>query len=166
MWRQRQGGLSLTRSLSLQELALNHGLTQLQHHQTLQCLWADFQAVFELWNVFLLPGHFQTFLFSSLQIAQGGSTSCGVGIPWNIDCVFFLQHLDITPCSQLVFPWNSKFLPLLQGDLGGFSFISLLWLSNDICWCWFLVVLDTVSSPPALLSSYNKYLMWYKYLFW
>lgn len=145
MWRQRQGGLSLTRSLSLHELALNHGLTQLQHHQTLQCLWADFQAVFELWNVVFLPGHLQTFLFSSLQIAEGGSPSCGVGAPQNIDCVCFLHPMFTTSVSlkqqvpsliakgfgwlqlhllPLALKWH--LLVLVHGDVGHWVFTTSL----------------------------------------
>lgn len=54
----------------------------------------------------------------------------GWGFLKTLTCVCFLQNLDFVLGSQLVFPWNSKFLPSLQGGLGGFSFNSFPWLSN------------------------------------
>lgn len=149
MWRQRQGGLSLTRSPSLHELALNHGLTQIQHYQTLQCLWAYFQAVFELWIKALKEMFFASWAFAnnSLQFPADCSgckyIMSGWGFLKTLTCVCFLQHLDITQGSQLLFPWNSTFLPSLKGVLGGFSFIFFPWLPNEVCRCWFVVVLDT-----------------------
>lgn len=127
-------GWSLTDLLTLPPQA---GIKPWPHPaSTLQCLWADFQAVFELRIKVLKEMYFASWAFANNSLQFPADCSACKYIMWGwgflktLTCVCFLQHLGITLSSQQVFPWNSKFLSSLQGGLGGFSFISFPCLSN------------------------------------
>lgn len=158
MWRQRQGGLSLTRSPSLHELALNCGLTQLQQHQTLQCLRADSQAVLELWIKVL-----KEMVFCFLSICKQLFSDCsgckyimwGWGVPQNIDrCV-----LPAAPGYHCRFTTSVSLKQQVPSLIARrFGWLQLCLLPSALKWCLLVLVhggvrLWVFTTSPAILTQ-------------
>lgn len=128
-----KAGWSLSDLLTLPPQA---GLTQLQHHQTLQCLWADFQAVFELWIKVLKEIYFASWAFAnnSLQFPAGCSWCKYIMWGWGFRWPSWTgpEPRLAVPKVPLPPPQPARQSSVTRSDMGDFSIDSLA--SNFLQW--------------------------------